>query len=107
MAMPPQDSAPPAADPQGQQPAPPQQEGEGQQDDPKQLLIDVHSGLSKVVALATQAGAPDSVVKELNMSLQSFRSAVEQMLGQGGGGKVKVGVASDMQGGNPNAEPMG
>ena len=101
---------------------PPQAEGPGESEqgheggDPtagasgKDLIIGVHSGLAKVVALAAKAGAPEDIVAELKSSLDSFKSAMSKLMGAGGGGgpqPADAGSASPEQGGNPNAVPMG
>ena len=73
----------------------------------KELIVSVHSGLAKVVQLASKAGAPEDVVAELQSSLDSFRSAIEKLMGGASGPKpASNGSASPEQGGNPNAVPM-
>ena len=98
---------PPASMPEQSEGAPPQ---EGGGESGKELIIGVHSGLAKVVALAAKAGAPEEIVAELKSSLDAFKSAMSKLMGAGGGGgpqPADAGSASPEQGGNPNAVPMG
>ncbi len=109
--MPPESQGAPAPD---EGPAEQSQDQGEQGQDPKQLLVDVHSGLAKVAQLAASAGAPPTVLKQLQVSLDSFRSAVEEMLNMKGGGDSGAAPAGQEMhsmapsevGGNPNARPM-
>lgn len=99
MAMPPADAPMP---PQAETAEQPQGGGE----DPKQLIIDVHTGLAKIVQMV-EGKAPEPIVKQLEGSLQAFRSAMEALMGGGGQPQpADSGSSSPEQGGNPNAVPM-
>lgn len=102
--MPPQGSAPAPQEGAPQDGGAPDEGAVDQPSDPKQLLIEVHTGLSKILQAAQKAGAPTSVLKQLQTSLDSFRGAVEEMIG--GGGQQQHQVAPSEVGGNPNAVPM-
>lgn len=103
MPMPPDAPMPQEAEAPAEQPA----QGGG---DAKQLLMDVNSGLAKIVQLAAKGGAPKEIVAELDASLQSFRSAVSKLMGGGapsGPQPADAGSAAPEAGGNKNAVPMG
>lgn len=110
MAMPPAQDAMPPQQPDAGGAPPPDDAGGGDQQDPKQVLIEVNTGLAKILDVAMKAGAPDSVVKQFKMALDSFRGGVEELMSGKQGqppGMQQHQVAPSEVGGNPNAVPMG
>lgn len=105
--MPPQGGAAPAQAPAPDDAQQGGDQGQGQGGGIADFIVGLDGNLSKFAALIEKAQVPDSVKKDVQTSLESFRSAVAVLTNgdQGGQAPADAGSAPMQAGGNSGAQP--